>query len=175
MRTFLAFLLSAACLAAASPLSNRHAPGFALMDSGFKHFYDPQDYRGKILVIDFMLTSCPHCQKVAGVLEEIATRYRDRVQVLEIVMPPDNQASVAKYIAAQKITVPVLFDCGQVTASYLKATPQNPHIEVPHIFIVNAQGWIQSDYAYSPATQHIFEGRGLAQELDRMLAAAGKR
>jgi peroxiredoxin len=174
-RIGIALTLCAASLFGAGELSNRRAPGFALMDSSLQRYYDPQDYRGKILLVNFMLTSCPHCLKFSAILEQVAAKYRDRVAVLEVVPSPDNVTTVRNYINAHKVTVPVLFDCGQVTAAYLKATPQNPRIDVPHLFIINAQGWIQNDFAYSPNTAHIFEGRGLFAELDRMLASAPKR
>ncbi len=170
MRLALSLLAASSLLFGAGELSNRRAPGFALMDSSFERFYDPQDYRGKILIVDFMMTTCPHCKKLTEILEGIAFRYRDRVAVLEIVMPPDNQATVTRFIKENKITVPILFDSGQVTASYLKATPKRPRIDVPHIFIINAQGWIVNDYAYSPETSDIFEGDALSAELDRLLA-----
>ena len=173
MRILVAVATAAACLLAGD-LSNRRAPGFALMDSGFERFYDPADYRGKILLVDFMSTTCPHCVQFAQVLEELASHNRERVAVLEIVVPPDNQSTVAQYIKEKKITVPVLFDCGQATASYMQATPKHPHIGFPHVFIVDAKGWIRNDYEYSPATKDVFEGRALFDEIDRMLTAPPK-
>ncbi|MCC6859360.1 MAG: TlpA family protein disulfide reductase [Bryobacterales bacterium] len=172
MRFLLALCLSVVSLSGAGELSGRRAPGFALLDSTLTRYHDPQDYRGKILLVDIMLTTCPHCQQLSGVLEEAARRYKGRVQVLSIVIPPDNQTTVAKYIAEKKITNPILFDCGQVTASYLKATPQNSRIEVPHLFIIDEQGMIRNDYGYSEATRQIFEGKALFAELDRMLKQA---
>jgi len=172
MRSLIVLWLSAVSLFGAGELSGRRAPGFALLDSSLTRYHDPQDYRGKILLVDFMLTTCPHCQQLSAILEEVAKKYQGRVQVLSIVIPPDNQATVRKYIAEKQITNPILFDCGQVTASYLKATPQKSRIEVPHLFIIDEQGMIRNDYGYSEATRQIFEGRALFTELDRMLKRA---
>jgi thiol-disulfide isomerase/thioredoxin len=172
MRHLIVLWLSAVSLFGAGELSGRRAPGFALLDSSLTRYHDPQDYRGKILLVEIMLTTCPHCQQLSAILEEVAQKYRGRVQVLSIVIPPDNQATVGKYIAERKITNPILFDCGQVTASYLKATPQKSRIEVPHLFIIDEQGMIRNDYGYSEATKQIFEGRALFAELDRMLKQA---
>jgi peroxiredoxin len=77
---------------------------------------------------------------------------------------------VKKYVDEHKITVPVLFDCGQMAASYLKVGPQNPNFNIPHVFLIDAQGIIRNDYGYSPLTKGIFEGRELFSEIDRMLA-----
>ena len=134
--------------------------------------YDPQDYRGKILIVELMQTTCEHCEKFSGILQEAAGKYRGRVVILSVVNPPDNAATVKKYVDEHKISIPVLFDCGQMAASYLKVGPQNPNFNIPHIFLIDAQGMIRNDYGYSPLTQGIFEGRELFTEIDRMLAKA---
>lgn len=168
MRTLICALTCALSLLASGELSGRRAPGFSLVDANFKQ-YDPQDYRGKILLIDIMQTACPHCVAFSGVLEEVATKYKDKVVVLEIVNPPDNASTVRQYALQHKITVPILFDCGQVSASYFKATPQTADVNVPHLFIVDEAGMIKNDYGYSLLTRGIFEGRELFAELDRIL------
>jgi len=169
MRSFLCLLVCAATLLASGELSGRRAPGFSLPDMNLKQ-YDPADYRGKILLIEFMKTDCPHCERFAAILEEVAAKYRGQVEVLSVVNWGDNTATVKKYVEEKKTSVPVLFDCGQMAASYFKATPQNPNFNVPHVFIIDAKGMIENDYGYSPLTKGIFEGRDLFTELDRMLA-----
>lgn len=154
----------------AGDLSGRRAPGFSLVDASFVQ-HDTQDYRGKILLIDIMQTNCPHCGTFSKILQEVTNKYGGKVAVLAIVNPPDNTATVKQYIAQHKLTYPLLFDCGQAAASYMKATPQNTGFSVPHLFIIDAQGMIQNDYGYDPFSQGIFEGRDLFSELDRMLKA----
>ena len=60
MRSFLCMMACAATLMTAGELSGRRAPGFSLIDVNFKQ-HDPQDYRGKILLVELMQTGCPHC------------------------------------------------------------------------------------------------------------------
>lgn len=150
-------------------LSNRRAPGFSLPDVELRQ-HDLADYRGRIVLLDIMRTQCPHCQVLSRTLERVKQRYGDRIAVLSIVNPPDNIEMVRAYIRENKITSPILFDCGQVAASYMKATPQNPTVNVPHLFVIDASGWIRHDYAYTPENKAIFEGRGLFAIVDRLLA-----
>jgi peroxiredoxin len=171
MRALLCVLLSAVSLFASGELSNRRAPGFSLPDLNLKQ-YDTQDYRGKILIVEIMQTTCPHCAAFSAILEEAVAKYGGRVAVLSLTLPPDKIDDVKRYIAKNKITVPILFDSGQAAASYLKAGPQSGAISVPHVFLIDAQGMIRNDYEYSPLTKDIFEGKGLFAELDRMLAPA---
>lgn len=156
-------------LAAQGSLSNRRAPGFSLPDVDLRQ-HDLADYRGRIVLLDIMRTQCPHCQTLSRTLERIKAHYGDQVAVLSIVNPPDNLDSVRAYIRENKITTPILFDCGQVAASYMKATPQRPTVNVPHLFVIDANGWIRHDYAYTPENRAIFEGRGLFAVLNRLLA-----
>ncbi len=172
MRTFpLAIVLAAAPLWGAGELSNRRAPGFSLPDMTMKQ-HDLADYRGKVVVLEIMLTTCPHCLKFADILEEVAKKYAGRVQVLSIVNPPDNTTTVARFVKERKLSYPVLFDCGQAAGSYVLATPQKPTISIPHVFLIDPNGVIKNDFSYSVMTSNIFDGRGLFAELDKLLNPA---
>src|SRR3984893_4541265 len=162
--------VGASLLLASGELSNRRAPGFALPDPEYKRYYDLQDYRGKIVVIDIMSTRCPHCQLLTTTLEQVKARYGDKVAILEVVLPPDNQDSISKYVAVNHVTIPVICDMGQMTASYFKATPATmQHIEVPHLFLIDKSGIIRNDFGYDETTRRVFEGAGLFAEIDRLL------
>jgi len=137
-------------LAAQTPFGRR-APGFSLPDLQLKQ-HDLQDYRGKVVVIDFMKTDCPKCQEVTKTIEAVKTKYGDKIQALSVVNLPDNQTTVSRYIAAHKATTPFLFDCGQMTASYLQITPKNPTVHLPHVIVIDKNGMIRRDLAEDAAT-----------------------
>lgn len=164
-------LAAASVLSASGEFSNRHAPGFALPDPEYKHYYDLQDYRGKVVLIDIMSTHCPHCQLLTTTLEQVKARYGNKVVILEVVLPPDNQSTISQYAAVNKVTVPMVCDMGQMTASYFKATPETmQHVDVPHLFIVDQQGMIRNDFSYDESsTKPVFEGPGLFKEIDKLL------
>ncbi len=155
---------------ASGELSDRRAPGFALPDPSYEHYYDLQDYAGKVVLIDIMSTRCPHCLLASTTLEQVKSRYDDKVAILEVVLPPDNQDTIAKFIQTNRVTVPVVCDMGQMTASYFKATPSSmQHIEVPHLFLIDQRGIIRNDFGYDETTRNIFEGAGLFAEIDKLL------
>jgi peroxiredoxin len=160
--------LSAATLICAATVSaadySRRAPGFSLPDSKTQ-LHDLADYRGKVVILEFMQTTCPHCNAFASVLAQVQQRYGDRVAILSIVNPPDDQNKVAPYIAAHKITYPILFDCGQVAFSYLRSGS----FDIPHVYLIDANGGIREDFGYSDATKDVFEGKGIFSHLDALL------
>ena len=163
--TTIAFALSLS----GGPLSGRRAPGFALPDINL-NVHDLYDYRGKVVVLDIIKTDCPACNLFQATLENLRVRFGDKLQVLTIVVPPDSDKTVARFIAAHKIKTPILFDCGQATSSYIKATPANPTVELPHVFLIDANGWIRNDYEYKRGTEQIFERPdSLIAEIDGIL------
>jgi peroxiredoxin len=172
MRTILAVVVCAAALFAGEN-SGRRAPGFALPDSKMQ-VYDLADYRGKIVLLEFMQTSCAHCAAFADVLGRVQRKYGDKVAILAVVnSAADNQNTVAQYISGHGITYPVLFDAGQMAYSYLLKM----HFDTPHAFLIDASGTIRNDWDYSLITRDIFEGDGLMAEIDNLLpgkAAAQK-
>lgn len=163
--------IAASALLASGELSNRRAPGFALPDPEYKHYYDLQDYRGKVVLISIMSTRCPHCQLLASTLEQVKEQYGDKIAILEVVLPPDNQETVSRYVAVNKVTVPVVCDMGQMTASYFNATPSTMQkVDVPHLFVIDREGMIRSDFSYEESsTRAIFEGPGLVKEIDKLI------
>ena len=172
MRYFFVFLLALSSAFAAGELSGRRAPGFALLDVQTMQYHDPADYRGKVLIIDIMQSNCPHCADFARILEKVKVRYGSRVAILSITNPPDTQQTVAEFKRKNKVTVPVLYDCGQMAGSYLKITPQRPSFNIPHVFLIDQQGMIRNDFGYGPLTKNIFEGDAIFAEIDKLLGPA---
>jgi len=166
MRTIPTVLLCTAALFAAGDNSGRRAPGFALPDAKMQ-VYDLADYRGKIVLLELMQTTCGHCAAFADVLERVQQKYGDKVAILAVVNSRgDDQNTVAQYIAGHRITYPVLFDAGQMAYSYVRSMS----FDTPHVFLIDARGTIENDWGYSLITHDIFEGNGLMSEIDSLLA-----
>jgi peroxiredoxin len=171
MRLLSLFLLIGCSVFGAGETVGRRVPGFSLPDRSFK-YQDPQDYRGRILIVEFMQTTCPHCADFSKVLQEAAVKYGGKVAVLSVVNPPDTLDKVTAYVAAHKLTFPILFDTGQVAFSFLQWKPgKEAGMNIPRVFVVDPAGVIRLDFEYNVMTKEIFEGRGLFAELDKLLQA----
>src|SRR5579862_5302241 len=160
MRWYFAALVCASVLSA----QPRRAPSFSLPDSKFAQ-HDILDYRGRWLIVDFMKTNCPHCAALAGTLEEVKSKHGVKVGVLEVVIPPDNLATVGKFIGETRTTSPVVFDSGQVTASYLNITPVNQKpVDTPHWFLIDPNGMIAHEW-----TQISADTKDWVKELEQLI------
>lgn len=143
-------------------LSGRRAPSFSLPDVRLQQ-HDILDYRGRWLLLDFMKTDCPHCKDLSKKLEGVMARYSGKVAVLSIVLPPDNQQTVARYAAETRTTSPIVFDSSQVAVAYFKATPSTPGFDTPHLFAIDPNGTIVRDWG-----QAAVEAPGFLAELDQL-------
>lgn len=172
-RGLLLLLLSCAAFAQ-SPLSNRRAPGFSLSDRTMRQ-HDLADYRGKVVLLEIMQTKCPHCKTQAGTIQQVKAKYGDQIQVLAVVTMPDTMNDVAKFASENAITSPILFDCGQMIASYLKITPQNPTVKFPHLFVIDQSGMIRADFNADQADKGAVTVRSISVEVDKLLAGAAPK
>lgn len=147
-------LISCVSLFAANEFSNRRAPGFSLMDSKLVQ-HDAQDYRGKVLLVDFIQTTCPVCLQLTENLVKVEQKYGDRIGILSITTSPDSFQTGDAYIKAHHLSWPILFDMGQVMMSYLKITPANLTVHFPHLFIIDKQGMIRADFEGEESVEQI--------------------
>lgn len=164
--------LSAFALMGANEHSGRRAPSFSLPDVNMKQ-HDILDYRGKVLILEFIQTNCEKCQILTKSIESrIKPKFGDSVAVLSIVVPPDSFDNVKKFINVFKVTSPILFDAGQVASSYTRATPQKPAMYFPHVFLIDQKGNIRNDWQWiAPGLYpEVLSGDQLIAEIMKLLA-----
>jgi thiol-disulfide isomerase/thioredoxin len=171
MRKIVAILFC--CAALASGQGPRRAPGFALPDirmlTGHTdgQFHDLADYRGKVVVLEFFQTTCPHCAAFANILAQVETKYGDKVAILAVAnINTDNAAQVDQFVSGHKISYPVLLDQGQMMFSYVRSPGR---ADLPHVYVIDPNGYIRADYVYDVTSRDIFEGKGIFTEIDKVL------
>ena len=139
-----------------------------MADSHYQQ-HDPQDYRGKVLIVDIMATTRPTCVRLVDTLVQVKAKYGDRVGIISVVTQPDNHDTADRFAAAHKVTWPIVFDSGQMIMSYLRVTPANPQIHFPHVFLIDPDGYIRNDFE---AEDHGFETfEQMSAEIDKLLKA----
>jgi len=168
MKKLVVTMLCAVALFAADPA--RRAPGFCLIDSSGQ-WRDLADYRGKIVLVEFMQTNCPHCISFSTVLNGLKLQYGEKLAVLAVANPPDNPQTMTQFVSGHKIAYPLLLDQGQVAASYVRAGS----IDLPALYLIDGSGMIRNSWQNNVLTKDIFEGKGLAREIDKLLAAGPAR
>jgi peroxiredoxin len=121
----------------------RQSPDFAVKLTNGKQL-KVSDYRGKVLCLAFILTTCPHCQKTTQLLDGI---YKDLApKGLAVVEAALNQnPDIATFVAQYKVP----FSVG--TAEVLPALdyiqwPKDKRPLVPFLVFIDRKGVIRAQY-----------------------------
>jgi peroxiredoxin len=165
MKRLIALLLCAGALLMAQ--TPKRAPGFCLADTTGQ-WRDLADYRGKVVLVEFMQTTCPHCADFTTVLAGLVKKYGDKLQVISIALPNDTPQTMLQFAKGHGLTWPLLLDQGQVAASYVR----QPSLNFPAVYLVDRNGMIADHWEYGALTKGIFEGAQLSREIDKLLAPA---
>ncbi|MBF0507091.1 MAG: TlpA family protein disulfide reductase [Nitrospirae bacterium] len=100
------------------------------------------NYKGKVVMVEFFATWCPPCRTAAPEMESIYEKYRDKgfvVLAVSIDEGPTAVSAVSKFVKEFNITYPVLLDDG-------KASRQYQLISIPTSFIVDKQGKLRNKH-----------------------------
>ena len=157
------------CVAALAPaqFAPKRAPGFCLIDTTGQ-WRDLADYRGKIVIVEFMQTTCPHCANFTAMLAGIAKNYGDKLQILSIALSPDTPQTMLQYVKGHNQAWPLLLDQGQVAQAYVRG----PELNFPAVWLVDGNGMIVNKWQYGGLTKDVFEGTQLSREIDKLIAPA---
>lgn len=118
------------------------APGFTLPAVGSDEQVSLQDYRGKVVLLDFWATWCPPCRKQMPAVQNIHedAALKDELAVVSVNSEDgaDRRAKVQKYLDANGYTFTTVYDDGRATSQYgVSSLPTlvvvTPHGEISHI------------------------------------------
>jgi thiol-disulfide isomerase/thioredoxin len=115
--------------------TNQQAPGFALLDTKGKKI-KLEDYRGKIVIIDFWATWCPPCRRGIPDLIKIQKEYKNKVAVIGISLDTDTKKDVIPFIKNEGINYPVVYANQKVVQEYGNVEA------IPNSFVINKNGKI---------------------------------
>src|SRR5580704_7481159 len=99
-------------------------------------------YRGKVVVMAFMYTTCEHCQHTAGVLAKINTAYADKgVQILGVVIDKGGDKNIPNFLKITGANFPVGFSDSDQAIKFLHGPAEGWFI--PMLAFVDRNGMIR--------------------------------
>jgi thiol-disulfide isomerase/thioredoxin len=103
-------------------------------------------YAGKVVVLAFISTTCPHCQHTTGVLSAIQNEYGPRgVQILAAAFNPDAVTLVPGFIRDIKPTFPVGSADRDSVLEYEQASLAKPNY-VPELMFIDRNRVIREQH-----------------------------
>src|SRR5437660_416556 len=98
----------------------RKSPEFAINTVDGKQILVSQ-YRGKVVVVACILTTCPHCQHTVGILSKLQTEYGPRgLQVVATAIEDMAKMNVPDFIKKFQPTFPVGYTFRDSVIEYLQ-------------------------------------------------------
>jgi peroxiredoxin len=144
-RSILPLWLCLASLAQGATIP-RPAPDFGvdLTDGSQIHL---SQYRGKVVVMAFILTTCSHCQFTSQILTKLQQDYGPRgFQVVASANEDMAKMNVPDFIRNFKPAYPVGYTQREVAESYLEH-PVMFRLMMPQVVVIDRKGTIRAQYA----------------------------
>jgi thiol-disulfide isomerase/thioredoxin len=169
IRTAVFALLCIACVPAGAAEVPRPSPALTIQGAGGPNIQIGQ-YKGKVVLLAFIHTTCPHCQDLTRGLIPIAREYEARgVQVVECAFNVGAGQLVPQFVQTFQPPFPVGWTDNDTVMGYLGiGFGNNRPFFVPHLVFIDRQGNIQGDYAGESDFMKTPE-KSIRAELDRVL------
>jgi peroxiredoxin len=145
---YFAMLLTLGAPVHAMPPVPRQSPEFTIVEpSGKKVLLS--SFKGKVVMIEFLLTNCPHCQRVSQMITGIHGELGPRgFQPLGIAFNPGIiDRMVIDFVQQFGVTYPIGCSTSDAVDSYLGRSAMD-RVIVPQIVVIDRNGVIR---AQSPA------------------------
>jgi thiol-disulfide isomerase/thioredoxin len=133
------FLLTASVFAA-DTASLRKAPEltFSIPGQGQKQL---SDYRGKVVALEFIFTTCPHCQAASKVMTKLEAEYGSRgLQVIDVAINPNADLLVENFAKDFQVNFPVGWTSSQQMQSFMGFSSER--YVVPQLVMIDRKGYI---------------------------------
>lgn len=108
---------------------------------------DTSKHKGKAVVIEFLLTTCPHCQKVAATLQRMQDEFGARgFQAFGVAINTEDPAVIEAFRQRFGVKFPVGWSKREDAHAYLQH-PAMLRMNMPQVVFIDRRGMIQAQYA----------------------------
>ena len=165
-------LLMATALVSAAATLPRQAPDLTIHLNGGKSI-QLSSYKGKVVVVAFILTTCSHCQYTTGLLSKAQTDYGPRgLQVIESAIDQGAEAFVPRFIQQFAPPFPVGFNDFNTAQEFMQHSPMML-LHMPGVLFIDRTGKIVAQYEGDDPdmVQGVQEGK-LRAHIEKLLQPA---
>jgi peroxiredoxin len=133
---------------------------------------DLAEYKGKVVLVEFFLTDCPHCQRSAGNIMPIYKEWKSRgMEVIGVAINPDAKQGIPDFARRFGATYPMGMG-DRLTLTNFAELSAVARFFVPYIFLIDRKGMIRFEHAGGDQAFSNNEEQNLRTELDLLLKEA---
>ena len=135
--------------ALAIPPVPRKAADFTIVEPSGKKIL-LSSLKGKVVVLEFIATTCPHCARMSQMLTRLDQELGPRgFQPIGIAFNPEaDPATVPEFVREFGVSFPVGYSSASKVLPYLGVSPEERYV-YPEIMVIDRKGVVR---AQSPAT-----------------------
>ena len=125
-------------------------------------------YKGKVVAIEFLLTTCPHCQRTAQSLSQATKDFGAKgFQALGVAINPNPE--VPKFIQDFGVNYPVGTGPRETVYSFLQHSVMSPNLMMPQLVFIDRGGMVRAQY---DGTADFFkaEDKNIRAMIEKLLA-----
>lgn len=157
------------------PRVPRPSPEFVVQMVNGKSILISQ-YKGKVVCVEFLLTTCPHCQKASQILEKLYKEYGPRGFqpigcAINAETPEMAKLLVPSYAQAYNLTFPIGYSKREPVVSYLEH-PVMQQMFMPAIAVIDKKWNIRAQHM-GGEDFFVEEEKNMRKLLDTLLAEGG--
>jgi peroxiredoxin len=134
----------------------RHSPEFVIrLPDGTQPLLS--NFRGKVVALLFVHTTCPHCQHASEVFSKLYAEYGSRgFEPVAVAFNPMANLYVKDFVKEHSVSFPVGFSAPEDVLNYLNI-PIVSRYAVPQIVWLDRKGNIRSQTAANPEAEQLSE------------------
>jgi peroxiredoxin len=169
MRGLAGAVLSLGLLAASAGAVTvpRPAPEFVIRGAGGEALLS--QYRGKVVLLAFIFTTCPHCQHSVGIMSEVQKEYASRgFQALGAAFNEMAAQLVPSFVTQFHPNFPVGYAARASVLEFLQV-PSNVPLSVPVLVFIDKKGIIRSQHMGSDDPFFKDQEKSMRAELEALL------
>jgi peroxiredoxin len=149
-------------LAGASPLMAqlkppKPAPELTIILNSGEHLLLSR-FRGKVVVLEFLLTTCPHCATCSSIMQKLYSELGDKFQPLGTAINPNSLTEarmlVPAYVSNLGLKFPVGYTPREQAYTWLEAQNSNAPMYFPQVVFIDKKGIIRH---YFPGGDDFFK------------------
>jgi thiol-disulfide isomerase/thioredoxin len=158
---------------AAPPVVPRPAKELEITEPNGKHDL-LTSYKGKVVVVQFLFTTCPHCQAYSELLTKLQGEYGPKgFQCLGAAFNEADNNMVAQYIKQYKVEFPVGPVVRDTVLSFLGFSIMD-RLVVPQIALIDRKGQIREQTEANPSAPAPLQNEAhLRASIEKLLAEGG--
>jgi thiol-disulfide isomerase/thioredoxin len=128
-------------------------------------------YRGKVVIVQFLYTTCPHCQAYSQLLTKLQTEYGPKgFQALGGAFNEANNGMVTNYVNQYHVGFPVGVMLRETVISFMDFSLMD-RLVVPQIALIDRKGQIREQSEANPTQEPPLQNEAhLRASIEKLLA-----